>query len=254
MSLAQLAVVGLAVVIMGVAKAGFGGGLGIVVTPLIAAAGVSPKLSIGIMLPILVACDLTAIWHYRRMWDRRNVAMLLPGVIAGIAIGSYLLGKFSDQWLGLSIGVLSIFFVALHLWKIFRRAEAEQFQPRWGHAHVFGAATGLTSTLAHVAGPITTMYLLPQRMDRMRFVGTTVILYTLLNGMKLIPFVELRLVNAETLRISLALLLFVPVGVFAGIWMNKRLNDLWFNRVVYVVLFLAGADLIQKNLTKIISG
>jgi len=250
---AQLAVAGMAVVFVGIAKAGFGGGIGILVTPMMALA-ISPKDSVGIMLPILCACDLTAIWHYRKTWDRRNVAMLLPGAVVGVGAGALLLGNLSDNWLGLSIGLIAVLFVLRHFWLEFHQTQSAPYRPNWAQGTGFGLGAGLTSTLAHAAGPVTTMFLLPQRMDRMRFVGTTVIFFTLVNGVKLIPYGLLHVITRDTLRASLALAAFVPAGVFLGIWMNTRINEKWFNPVVYGVLFLAGIDLIQKNLTRIAGG
>jgi uncharacterized membrane protein YfcA len=240
------ALAGTAVVFMGIAKAGFGGGIGILVTPMLALV-ISPKESVGIMLPILSACDLAAIWHYRASWDRRNVALLLPGSMLGIAAGALLLRQLDDHWLATFIGSIAVLFVARHVYVELRGVSTRAFKPDWRHGTGFGAAAGFTSTVSHAAGPITTMFLLPQQLGRMRFVGTTVIYYTALNGAKMLPYGLLGIITAETLWTSLKLAPFVPVGVFLGIWLNKRINETWFNRVVYVALFLAGIDLLSKH-------
>ncbi len=254
LTLWQWIVVGAAVVFVGIAKAGFGGGIGILVTPMMALV-LSPAESIGIMLPVLCACDLAAIWHYRKTWDFRNVAMLLPGAVVGIGLGTYFLGKMNDNWLGLAIGAISIGFVARHAWQEWKKASASPFKPTLPVGASFGVAAGVTSTLAHAAGPVTAMFLLPQKMDRKRFVGTTVIFFTLVNAAKLPPYIALDYITLERFKLSAALAaLFVPLGVFLGIWMNTRINETWFNRIVYVVLLLAGIDLVHKNLAALLGG
>lgn len=242
---------GLAVVFLGIAKAGFGGGIGLLATPLMALS-IGARNSVGILLPILCAIDLFALPHYWRTWDRRNVAMLLPGAVAGIGIGSLLLGKFNDRWIGLMIGLLAIAFVARHFWQSRSKAASGVFRPHWGHGTGFGLAAGLTSTIAHAAGPVATMYLLPQGFDRRRFVGTTVIFFALVNATKLGPYVGLDMIRIDTLKISAILLPFVPLGVFLGLWLNRSVNEKWFIRIVYIALLLAGYDLVQKNLAALL--
>ena len=47
----------------------------------------SPVQAAGILLPIYVISDVFGLIAYRRHWDRRVLATLLPGSIAGIALG-----------------------------------------------------------------------------------------------------------------------------------------------------------------------
>lgn len=76
----------LCVIFIGIDKSGLGSGLGVLATPLMTMFMYSSKDAIGIILPVLCACDLFALWHYRRVYDRRNVALMLPGSILGILI------------------------------------------------------------------------------------------------------------------------------------------------------------------------
>ncbi|MBD3266617.1 hypothetical protein GF373_08105, partial [bacterium] len=45
------------VILIGIAKAGFGGGIGIAAVPLFILSIPDPKVAIGMMLPILCFCD-----------------------------------------------------------------------------------------------------------------------------------------------------------------------------------------------------
>jgi len=51
-----------------------------------------------------------------------------------------------------------------------------------------GSVGGFTSTLAHAGGPPVSVYLLPQKLPPVLFVGTTVIVFTMFNYVKLIPY------------------------------------------------------------------
>ena len=45
------------------------------------------------------------------------------------------------------------------------------------------------------------------------------------------------------------------VGVRLGVYLNERFTDTWFNRVIYVLLFLTGVQLIVgRNLLGLLFG
>src|SRR3954453_7291198 len=83
-----------AVLLMGLSKGGFAG-LGLLSLPLLALV-VSPVQAAAIMLPILIAQDVVTVWAYRRAWDSRNLAILLPGAALGIGLGYLLAARVSD--------------------------------------------------------------------------------------------------------------------------------------------------------------
>ena len=99
------------VLLMGVTKA-FGGGIGILATPLLALT-VSVADAVALLLPLLIACDVFAVRHYRRTFDKGNVARLLPGSLVGIAAGAFFFGYFSqhERVLEMGLGYLALLFV-----------------------------------------------------------------------------------------------------------------------------------------------
>ena len=77
-----------AVLLIGIAKAGFGGGVGILAVPLLALT-VSVAEAAALLLPLLMACDVFAVQHYRETFDKVSVVRLLPGSILGIGAGAF---------------------------------------------------------------------------------------------------------------------------------------------------------------------
>ena len=77
-----------AVVFVGIAKAGFGGGIGVVATPLMALT-IPVADAAAILLPLLIACDVFAVTHYWGRFDRRSIKLMLPGAVVGIAVGAF---------------------------------------------------------------------------------------------------------------------------------------------------------------------
>lgn len=254
----SLAVAG--ILLIGIAKAGFGGGLGMLTTPLcvlaFGAGGQGPTFAIGVLLPLLIVGDAFSFYHYWKCWDARNLKFLLPGVVIGVVIGIQFIGIFSARQFNLVIGVLAVAFVMFHLTKeqIFRWEGS--FQPNYAIGAPCGVVAGITSTFAHGAGPVVSVFLIPQNLPKKRFVGTNVLIFTVVNWIK-VPFYcmdrELlgfswlpaqSIINADTLWTSLLYLPLVPVGVWLGLWLHDRVNEIWFRRMIYAFTILAGLQLI----------
>lgn len=250
--------------LMGAAKSGFGGSVGMLSVPLMVyACGGNAPLATGITLPMLVACDYVSVVFWWRKWDTRNVLMLVPGMVLGIAVGTVALWMIlgisngpaaaagsdlgagmsalaartarSSAALNLGIGVVALGFVVLQIVRWIRR-DLRPFRPVAWHALIAGSSAGFVSTLAHTAGPITNMYLLPQQMDKGRFVATTVLYYWIGNQVKLVPYFGLGLLTAPTMSADLSLLPAVVIGAMLGIFLHNRVNEKLFLVIVYVLL------------------
>ena len=113
--------VGFAVVFIGLSKAGFGGGLGMLTTPLCVVAfgmaGQSPQFAVGFLLPLLCAGDSFSLYHYWRQWRLENLKYLLPGVVLGVIVGIQLMDRMEPRHFSLIIGVLAVSFVVFQLVK-----------------------------------------------------------------------------------------------------------------------------------------
>lgn len=252
-------VAALCVVFIGIDKSGLGSGLGVLATPLMTMFMYTSKDAIGIILPVLCACDLFALWHYRRVYDRRNIVLMLPGSILGILVAAVLLWLLRDdharldRFLKLLIGISSLIFVAWQwLPKGFLRGRAGR-RPGAGEATLAGWASGFTSTLAHAGGPPATMFLLPQGMETRVFIGTTVWFFTATNYLKLVPYALLGLMRRECLVFSLKLMPLAPVGILLGLWLSRRINQRLFKNIVLTVLLLTGLQFVSgKTITDLL--
>ena len=121
-----------AVVIFGIAKAGFGSGIGIVATPLLSLT-IPVTDAVGLLLPLLIITDVFSVNHYRMRFSRRSIKLLLPGALLGIAIGSLFFSSFRDneRILRFAIGVLALWFV---LFQAFRAMILGVLEKRRPHA------------------------------------------------------------------------------------------------------------------------
>jgi uncharacterized membrane protein YfcA len=195
----------LAIILIGVSKAGFGGGVGAVATPLMALT-ISVAEAAALLLPLLLIADLFSLRHYWNIYDRRSFRLMLPGAVVGILLGGAFFGYFSDneRVLKMGLGIISLAFVAYQAFRaLILGALHKSHPPAWAGVALGGAA-GFTSTLAHAGGPPATMYLLPQQLPRQLFVGTNVSFFFAVNVVKLIPYGALGLLrvgNLSTIRL-----------------------------------------------------
>jgi len=227
---------------IGVSKAGFGGGTGLIVTPLLASI-MPAKEAVGLMLPLLFITDIFSLFYYFGKWDKKNVIGLLPGALIGILIGTLILKDISDIYLKKTIGVIACTFVVVQLLRtqLVRANTVIKFQ--YWHGIPAGMATGLTSTLAHIGGVITSMYLLPQKLSNQAFVGTTTGIYFLINAAKIGPYIYLKLFTRFSLFHDLIAVPMIAIGVLVGIFLNKRISSALFSNIILVVVFATGLQL-----------
>lgn len=236
---------------VGIAKAGFGGGVGAVATPLMALT-ISVADAAAILLPLLIVADIFTIRHYYNAYDTKSLKLMIPGSVIGVLIGGWFFWYFGnpehEDVLRFGLGLLSLTFVVYQFVRARLTGMLVKSHPPKYAGVLYGSAAGFTSTLAHAGGPPATMYLLPQQFPRQIFVGTNVMFFFALNLIKLPVYGYLGLLRIGNLTTILILAPLALVGVTIGVYLNKRFSEIWFNRIVYVLLLITGLQLIYSSL------
>jgi uncharacterized membrane protein YfcA len=229
------------VLLLGISKGGFAGGFGIVTVPLMALA-VPPQQAAAIVLPILLAMDVGAVWAYRRTWDRELMKVLLPAGLLGTVIGTFsfrLLSAGAIKWI---LGLIAVGFV-LHRVAGSSRPR-EKTLPSKTRGFFWATLSGFTSFLAHAGGPPLSVYLLPLRLPPTIYVGTFAVMFAVVNWSKVVPYWWLGLFSAQNLAASAVLTPVGLAGIALGVWLHRRVNERLFYRLVYAFLLLTGAKLL----------
>lgn len=231
-----------AVLIVGISKGGFGGGLGVVAVPLLTLV-VSPVQAAAVMLPVLCVMDLASVWAFRKVRPGRQLPVLLGGATLGMLAGALMWRSIDVAWVKLLIGVEALAFTVHHVW----RTRGGPLAPRPAdprRAVFWGSVSGFTSFLAHAGGPPLAAYLLPQRLPRAEFVGITVFFFTAVNYAKILPYAWLGQFDSTNLATSLILIPLALIGVRLGVVLHKRLPEGPFYVVCYVGLAVSGVKLL----------
>lgn len=241
---------GAAIIIQGISKSGFAGGAGILSLPLMMLVMPVERVA-AVLLPLLILCDFNAIYHHRRnkVW-KHIMAIYLPsllGIVAGAAVW-WLVGREGVETYGTPIkrfvGVIALLF-ALYI-------AAREASLRWAAEHkagrksawAAGITAGFTSTLAHAAGPIVSLYMFSQGMGKSLFTGTVAWTFTLINLTKLPFYLFVGLIETNVLLFGLWLVPLIPLGSYLGHWMHHHVSESAFNRVILVLTLLAGIQLV----------
>jgi uncharacterized membrane protein YfcA len=228
--------------LIGLSKSGFATGLGMLTTPMLATA-VPPRQAIGIVLPLLCFADLFTLSAFWKKWEFARIKIPLFGSLFGIAAGMAFVNVISDRILRTSIGAtaltLTVLLVARNIWY-----PARVYKPSLWDGALVGVFAGFSSTISHGAGPILAIYLMAQKPEKSVFVATNAAFFTLLNLIKVPPFVLSGLITRQTLFQDLRYLPLIPLGVGVGWLANRALPQKAFEYLVYGLLFLTALHLL----------
>lgn len=237
-----------AFLLTGISKGGFASGAGNVAVPLMALIVPAPQAA-GIALPVLCAMDISSIRAWWGRWSWAQLRIILPGGLAGIAVGAAVFGVMSDAAVRLMVGGIALVFLARSLWQARPgRPLPAPAAPGRLRGGFWGMISGLTSTIAHAGGPPLAVYMYPLRLDRATLAATTVVFFAVMNYVKLVPYALLGQLSASNLLTSLLLLPLAPIGVRLGIWLQSRMSDRVFYRIVYAMLAVTGTKLVWDGL------
>ena len=237
-----------AVVALGLSKGGFAG-VGQMATPMLALV-MPPLEAAAIFLPIMIVQDWTAVWVYRREWDKRVLAIMVPGALIGIAAAGWLASYISDAAVRVFIGVTTILFVGYGWFGLMRKAR-----PAGGGSVtagvIWGALSGFTSTICQAGGPPYQMYVLSQKMPKMVFVGTTAVFFAVMNLLKVVPYVALGQFSTKGLGTSLVLLPLAIVTNQLGFWLVRRTPQELFYKITLILMLLISIELTREGVLQL---
>jgi len=231
----------IAVVLIGLAKGGFSG-IGMAATPLLALT-MPPFQALAILLPILLVQDVVSVWWYRHDWDAWNVKVMIPGAVIGVGLAWALASVVPDDVVRLLIGVIGVSFV-LNVW--FGKLPPP-YRPSAFSGVFWGAGSGFTSAIASAGMPPFSVHILPQRMDKLRLVGTATMFFAAVNAMRVVPYFGLGHLTLDNLKTSLILMPFAVATNFLGFWLVQRTPTVPFYRISYALMFVVSSVLLTQG-------
>lgn len=230
--------------IVGLSKGGLASAAALAV-PLLALT-MNPIQAAAILLPVFLVTDWVAVWLYRRDYSGRNLAILIPAILFGIALATLITPWTPESVLLLATGLIGLWYCG-RSW--FGRVAAQPVEPRVGPGLFWGTLTGVTSFITHSGSPASQAYLLPQRLPKLQFAGTMAIAFTVCNLAKIPGYWAIGAFEALDWPLTVGLVAAGICGTVAGRWITGRLHDATYVRVIEGLLLTLSVLLIGRGAT-----
>ena len=238
------ALAGLAAVLVGLSKGGLPV-VGMLSVPLMTLV-MSPVMAAGLLLPIYVISDLFGLWTYRRAYDKRVLAIMVPAMAIGVGIGWATASRVSEAWVTLLVGAIGSAFAANLLIRSGRVVAAKPADVPTGM--FWGAVAGFTSFVSHAGAPPYQVFVLPLKLEKAVFAGTATIAFAYVNAIKLIPYYALGQLNLASLTVAAILAVPASLAVFAGVRLVKVIPEKLFFQLISWMLLAISIKLIWDGL------
>ena len=226
------------VLLTGISKSGFAGGAGVVAVPLLSL--VMPvQHAAAIMLPLLLVMDAKTVRLYWQAINLRELKSIMLAALVGITLAGSAMGSLSSttlQW------ILAIFCILFASW--------QQLTPLLGKlpgaAYLWGALSGISSTLLHAGGPPISIYFLSKGINKKVWLAQAAVFFAMMNVIKLIPYSLNNAWHKDFLILDLILLPMAIMGVFLGHKIQAYLSEAAFALSCRVLLGATGFMLLLK--------
>jgi len=231
---------GLCAFLVGLSKGGLPA-IGMLSVPILSL-NMSPLVAAVLLLPIYVLSDAVSVWLYRRQFSAANVKLLIPAGVLGVLLGWATAAFVSDRMVALLIGFMGISF-CLYTWT--KKNTGRPAAPVSIKKGLFwGTLSGFTSFVSHAGAPPFQIYVLPQRLPKMVFAGTTTLVFAAVNLAKIIPYSTLHPYTQSSMEVSAYLIPVAAAGTVVGKNLIERLSEKWFFLAVQIALFLISIKLV----------
>ncbi len=218
--------------------------VGMLGVPVLALA-ISPVTAAGLLLPVYVLSDMFGLYAYRQAFDRRLLAILVPGVTIGAGLGWATAGMMPEWLVTALVGVIGTVFAL----RLLAGGGAEVAgEARVDRGLFWGTVAGFTSFVSHSGAPPFQIYVLPLRLPKMIYAGTNTILFAYLNAIKLVPYWALGQFSPQNLKVAVMLMPAAAGAVFLGVWLVRVLPEALFFRLVTWALLIVSVKLLADGL------
>ncbi|MDF3129605.1 sulfite exporter TauE/SafE family protein [Kiritimatiellaeota bacterium B1221] len=221
-------------------------GAGILGVVLLANLMEQTRQSVGVLLPLLIAADLFAVFYYRQHADWKLILRVLPWTLAGLGIGYATLKFTQDQEMNFSLLLGGLVLGILVLDFLRNRLGWNQMPHHPLYTAILGIATGFATTIGNVAGPVMSLYLLSLGLDKHKFMGSMAWFFLIINTLKIPLFVSAGMITVDSLKLSVWFLPGIVLGAVFGRFLFKRIPAKPFAVAVQI---LAAAAAIRLMVT-----
>ena len=227
--------------LLGVSKSGIKGIASLIVTGLALVYGA--KNSTGILMPLLLVGDVFAITYYKRHVQKEYIFKMLPWMVIGVLIGVVGGQYITESLFKYGMAIIILFSVGLmYYWE---NKKDKTIPSHWTFASSMGLLAGFTTMIGNLAGAFSNIYFLAMRLPKNNFIGTAAWLFFIINAFK-VPFHiwTWETMNSTSLQISLQLVPFVIIGLVAGVFLVKKIENDSYRKLILLFTAIGGVAIL----------
>ena len=175
----------------------------------------------------------------------KQILPMVPAAVVGVIIGWFMLDHVDNSTARIVIGWLILSLLAFNVVLNRRREQLLELTRHRTFTWGMGFVSGVSTMLANAAGPVMTVYLLAQRLEKKEHLGVFCRFFLFINLFKL-PFSgSLGLVTGPSLMTNVVLLPGVIAGILLGWQILKRIQQNAFENVLAWLTAFAAVWLIK---------
>jgi uncharacterized protein len=175
----------------------------------------------------------------------RRLAPTLVGLVVGTVGGALLLANLDAASLGMVVGGCSLVFAAISGLKpdLAVPAHLERYL-----ALPMGLLGGLLGGSTSIFAPAIASYLHALHLTKREFVFFVTLLFLIGGVVQVVSYVQLGLYDLWLLLIILASCIPNTLGLYVGVRLQDRIDPKLFRRLVLLLIFLSGLNLVAKGI------
>ncbi len=179
----------------------------------------------------------------RKNIDKRSLLIVLPISIIGVAVGSFILVNFNSDVLKRVFGGFTILFALRIILNLLKGQTTRKKWPAF-FGYLSGVLGGVLGGLFGTAGPPIAIYLENQLTAKHILRATMLSYFLIVDTVRIIPYIYLKLINIDIIKISLFMLPASFFGAFIGKSVHFRINEKGFRAAISSILLATGVFLL----------
>jgi uncharacterized membrane protein YfcA len=194
-------------------------------------------------MPLLLVGDVFAITYYKRHVQKEYIIKLLPWMVVGVLVGVVGGNYITEALFKYGMALIILFSVGLmYYWE---NKKDKTIPSHWTFGGSMGLLAGFTTMIGNLAGAFSNIYFLAMRLPKNNFIGTAAWLFFLINSFK-VPFHiwSWETINSKSILVSLQLVPFVLIGLVAGVFLVKKIENESYRKLILLFTAIGGVAIL----------
>lgn len=226
---------------LGFSKAGFPGLA--LVNVVIMAELFGARASVGIILPLLILCDIAVYPLFARYASWREAGPLVGITALGVLAGYLILDQLGATATRRALGMVVLLMLALQILRQSRPGTLSHLAGSQAFRWWCGSLMGTATMIANAAAPAYAIYALVNRFTKEQFLGIGARCFLVINLFKAPLMLDLDLINRNSLTLDLWLIPGLALGIGIGRLAIQRIPQKLFEALLYLFSAVAGLRL-----------